>query len=234
MEVPGQNDQKWLFVGQRCMHCEEAGCMEICPASGALFKTKEGAVDFNKQKCIGCRLCIAGCPFNIPRYDENDKISKCHLCSDRIANSLAPACAKTCPTGAISFGDRDELITKAKKRGFRSLYGETDLGGLGIIYAFREPPAYYGFPQSPRLPLTVIVWKNILKPLALIGFGGAVAAAGLLRSTISLLDQKMKEEEMNNEDGREGNKGGEDKSLDIDVELLYSHAYRYRVPLPLF
>jgi Fe-S-cluster-containing dehydrogenase component len=57
------------------MHCDDAGCVKICPAEGALFKTKQGAVAYNKDKCIGCKLCVAGCPFNIPRYDEKDKIS---------------------------------------------------------------------------------------------------------------------------------------------------------------
>src|SRR3989337_3352471 len=91
VEIPSaSNPVRWLFVSQRCMHCDDAGCMKICPAPGALFKTKEGAVAFNKDKCIGCKLCVSGCPFTIPRYDEKDKVSKCHLCSDRIAEGLAP------------------------------------------------------------------------------------------------------------------------------------------------
>jgi len=178
VEIPSEtNPVRWLFVNQRCMHCDDAGCMKICPAPGALFKTKEGAVDFNKEKCIGCKLCVAGCPFDVPRYDEKDKISKCHLCSDRIAEGLQPACAKTCPTGAILYGERDSLIGLAKKAGYEKVYGETDLRGLGALYAFKDPPKLYGMDERPAIPETVMFWHKVLKPLAYIGLGGAVAAS---------------------------------------------------------
>lgn len=178
VEVPSEaNVVRWLFVSQRCMHCEDAGCMRICPAPGALFKTKEGVVAFDKEKCIGCKLCVAACPFDVPRYDDKGKISKCHLCSDRISEGLSPACAKTCPTGAITYGDRDDLIARAQKAGYQKLYGEADLGGLGVLYAFKDAPKIYGMDDHPAIPETVIFWHKVLKPLAYIGLGGAVAAS---------------------------------------------------------
>ncbi len=178
VEMPSEtNLVRWLFVSQRCMHCDDAGCMKICPAPGALFKTKEGAVSFNKDKCIGCKLCVVGCPFNIPRYDDKDKVSKCHLCSDRIAEGLMPACAKTCPTGAIRYGDRDSLIDGAKKIGYEKVYGEKDLGGLGAIYVFKDAPKIYGIDEHPAIPETVVFWHKVLKPLAYLSLGGAVAVS---------------------------------------------------------
>lgn len=178
VEMPSEsNPVRWLFVSQRCMHCDDAGCMKICPAPGALFKTKEGAVGFDKGKCIGCKLCIAGCPFNVPRYDDKDKITKCHLCTDRISQGLAPACAKTCPTGAISYGDRDTLMGKAKTAGLHKLYGEADLGGLGVLYAFKDAPKVYGMEESPAIPESIVFWHKVLKPLAYWGIGGAVVAS---------------------------------------------------------
>ncbi len=177
VEVPSDESMKWLFVSQRCMHCKEAGCMEICPAPGALYRTQGGVVAFNKDICIGCKLCVAGCPFDIPRYDENDKISKCHLCSDRIENGLEPSCTKVCPTNALHYGARNTLLREAKTQGFAALYGEADLGGLGVLYAFKDPPDIYGMPESPGYSPTIEFWKYVLKPLALIGLGGAVVAS---------------------------------------------------------
>ncbi|MBI3377268.1 MAG: 4Fe-4S dicluster domain-containing protein [Nitrospirae bacterium] len=178
VEIPSEsNPVRWLFVSQRCMHCDDAGCMKICPAPGALFKTKEGAVGFDKEKCIGCKLCVAGCPFNVPRYDEKDKITKCHLCSDRISQGLEPACAKTCPTGAISYGDRDSILKKTQGTGYQKLYGETDLGGLGVLYAFKDAPKVYGMEESPAIPDSIVFWHKVLKPLAYWGIGGAVVAS---------------------------------------------------------
>jgi formate dehydrogenase iron-sulfur subunit len=113
----------------------------------------------------------------VPRYDKDNKISKCHLCYDRIAEGLQPACAKTCPTGALRFGDRDKLIESAKQAGYSKIYGEADLGGLGSIFAFKDPPTLYGYAEKPNIPESVIFWHNVLKPLAVIGLGGAVAGA---------------------------------------------------------
>ncbi|MEK6581789.1 MAG: 4Fe-4S dicluster domain-containing protein [Nitrospirota bacterium] len=178
VEVPSEtNPVRWLFVSQRCMHCDDAGCMKICPAPGAIYKTKEGIVAYDKEKCIGCKLCVAGCPFNIPRYDEKNKISKCHLCSDRVAEGLVPACAKTCPTGAISYGDRDDMLAKAHAAGYQKLYGQADLGGLGTLYAFKDAPKVYGMDENPAIPESVVFWHKVLKPLAYWGLGGAVAAS---------------------------------------------------------
>jgi formate dehydrogenase iron-sulfur subunit len=177
-EIPSDaNPMRWLFVSRRCMHCGDAGCMKICPAPGALYRTKEGAVAFDRDKCIGCKLCVAGCPFDVPRYDSQGKVSKCHLCFDRIAEGMTPSCAKTCPTGAIKYGDRDELLASAKKAGYGKVYGEADLTGLGALFAFREPPKIYGMTENPAIPESVIFWHNVLKPLAVIGLGGAVAGA---------------------------------------------------------
>jgi len=172
----------WLFVRRSCMHCGEAGCMDICPAPGALFRTKEGAVMYDKKKCIGCKLCLAGCPFNVPRFDENDKIAKCTLCADRIANGLSTACAKTCPTGAIRFGSRDELIGQAKAGGF-NVYGEKDLDGLGVMFALKQSPDVYGL-SEPRYNGTIAFWDNLIRPLSVAGLGVAAAAALLHYITV--------------------------------------------------
>lgn len=177
-EVPSEkNGVRWLFVSRRCMHCEDAGCINICPAPGALYKTKEGAVAYDRDKCIACKLCVNACPFEVPRYDAEGKVTKCHLCFDRISAGMEPACVKTCPTGALKYGDREELISTAKKEGFGTIYGEKDLDGLGSIYAFKETPKLYGMKENPTIPSSVIFWHTYLKPLSVIGLGGVVGAA---------------------------------------------------------
>jgi formate dehydrogenase iron-sulfur subunit len=179
-EVPSEkNPVRWLFVSRRCMHCEDAGCMSICPAPGALYRTKEGAVAFDRDKCIACKLCVNACPFDVPRYDAEGKVAKCHLCFDRIGAGMEPACAKVCPTGALRFGDRDELIRTAKSEGFGTIYGEQDLGGLGSIFAFKDEPKLYGMKENPAIPASVTFWHTYLKPLSVIGLGGVVAAAAI-------------------------------------------------------
>ncbi|UCD34013.1 MAG: 4Fe-4S dicluster domain-containing protein [Nitrospiraceae bacterium] len=177
IEKPKDVGIDWLFVRRACMHCGEAGCMDICPAPGALFRTDEGAVAFNKEKCIGCKLCVAACPFDVPRYDSDNKISKCTLCSDRISNGLSTACAKGCPTGAIRFGSRDPLISAASAAGY-TVYGEKDLEGLGVMFALKGDYKEYNLPQ-PTYHAGIALWNSVIRPLSVIGLG-AVAAGALI------------------------------------------------------
>jgi formate dehydrogenase beta subunit len=87
------------------------------PQPGAIIKHANGIVDFNQDHCIGCGYCITGCPFNIPRISQKDhKAYKCTLCSDRVAVGLEPACVKTCPTGAIVFGTKEDMKEHAAER----------------------------------------------------------------------------------------------------------------------
>ena len=190
IEVEKGDNVEWLFLSQRCMHCTDAGCISVCPAPGALFWTKEGAVGFNKAKCIGCKFCLAGCPFDIPRFDKKGKIAKCDLCANRIANGMEPACSKVCPTGSIRFGDRDALITGAKANGYSSLYGEKSLDGLGVMFAFAKKPSAFGMADKPGLPGTISAWEGILKPLAFLGLGGAITAAAIHYVTCGPSDEE--------------------------------------------
>ena len=74
---------------------------------GAIVQYANGIVDFQEENCIGCGYCITGCPFNIPRLRKEDsQVYKCTLCSDRVAVGLEPACIKTCPTQALTFGSQ--------------------------------------------------------------------------------------------------------------------------------
>ena len=174
---------KWLFLNQRCMHCADAGCIKVCPSVGALYRTDDGMVGFNKDKCISCNYCVSGCPFDIPRYDEKNHISKCHGCIDRVSAGLQPACVKACPTGTLKFGDRDTLIAEAKAAG-RKIYGEETLCGLGTMYLLADQPKAYNLAVAPAIPQSIFLWKDVIKPLGILGFWGAIGAAALHYVTV--------------------------------------------------
>jgi len=175
IEPKSAEKQSWLFLNERCMHCGDAGCMKVCPSPGALYRTKDGIVAYNKDKCISCKYCVSACPFNVPRYDADNKVSKCHLCLDRVSNGIQPACAKACPTETLKFGNRAALVAKAKADK-KTLYGESELNGLGVVYALEAPPEQYGLPSSPSIPFSIFLWKDVIKPLGILGFWGSIGA----------------------------------------------------------
>lgn len=156
---------RWIFVSQRCRHCGEPACVQVCPVGAMQKDLDTGIVFYDKNVCIGCQACRSACPFDVPRYDKQGKIGKCHMCIDRVKAGLVPACAKTCPTGAIRFGDRDELIEKAKAEGFKILHGEKELGGLGVVFALSQPPSYYELVENPKKPEKVVALGEMLKIL---------------------------------------------------------------------
>lgn len=183
-EIAEKDRVKWLFRKDGCMHCTDAACVKVCP-SGALYHTEIGTVAVNTEKCIGCKECISACPFDIPRYDRvTDKIYKCDLCYSRIKADLIPACVKACPTGAITFGEKKAMLKKAYDRakelgGEATVYGDKFVGGTHVVYVLEEKPRVYGLPSKPSVPATIIIWKDILKPLSLIAAGGVIAGSFL-------------------------------------------------------
>jgi Fe-S-cluster-containing dehydrogenase component/formate-dependent nitrite reductase membrane component NrfD len=97
-----------LFLPVLCNQCEEAPCMKICPTS-ALFRRRDGIVDLNGESCIGCRACMAACPYDQLFIDPNTRTAeKCNFCANRIENELQPACVSVCPTECRIFGDLDD------------------------------------------------------------------------------------------------------------------------------
>ncbi len=117
-EIEYQDKFAWIFAKRQCMHCEHPACVSACTVS-ALAKTAEGPVVYDADKCIGCRYCQYACPFGVPAFEWQETlglIRKCTMCADRQAAGMEPSCAKTCPTGAILFGDREELLQEARDR----------------------------------------------------------------------------------------------------------------------
>jgi formate dehydrogenase iron-sulfur subunit len=110
----------------------------------ALYKSDEGPIIYDPQKCMGCRYCMMACPFGIPRYEWESPVPyvmKCTMCHERQKEGKQPGCTEACPTEATIFGERDELIAEARRRieaepdrYVRKVYGVKEVGGTSVLY----------------------------------------------------------------------------------------------------
>ena len=191
-EVEAGGQIRWLFTRHACMHCTDAGCVKVCP-TGALYHDALGFVGYNKDLCSGCGYCIDACPFHVPRSEGNlltgiAKMDKCTFCTtpglNRIEEGWEPACVKTCPPGALKYGDRDALVTEGREKvailrakGWvnANLYGENELGGLHVLYVLDDHPSVYRLPAEPKISAATIAWQDVIQPL-----GWAVGGATIL------------------------------------------------------
>lgn len=182
---PDTPDFRWLMSSDVCKHCTHAGCLDVCP-TGALFRTEFGTVVVQADVCNGCGTCVAGCPFGVIERRKDGLVQpktnrdftageqaptphvgvaqKCTLCYDRLVDGQTPACAQTCPTTSIKFGDHDDLAEQARERvrelhaqGLTEarLYGANPndgVGGTGSIFLLLDEPEVYGLPPDPRVP----------------------------------------------------------------------------------
>jgi Fe-S-cluster-containing dehydrogenase component len=101
------------------MHCADPSCVSACPVSAMTKDPKTGIVEYSADACIGCRYCVAACPFGIPKYQYDSptgKIGKCELCRHRYKDGHYSACAEVCPTGATLYGKTSDLLAEAKRR----------------------------------------------------------------------------------------------------------------------
>jgi formate dehydrogenase iron-sulfur subunit len=148
-----------------CMHCEEPDCASACPV-GAWTKRSDGPVLYNPDVCIGCRYCMNACPFGVPHFDwdkgiiDGAFIDKCTMCPQRIDHGQEPACVATCPTDALEFGSRDELLAKAHARieahpdrYINHVYGETENGGTSYLILSHVPFSELGLPEIGPTPI---------------------------------------------------------------------------------
>jgi formate dehydrogenase iron-sulfur subunit len=108
---------RWLFFPDQCRHCLEPPCQETAGDPSAIYTDPAtGAVIYTAlTKNLDADEIIESCPYNIPRKGPNGILAKCDMCLDRVHNGLLPACVKTCPTGAMNFGDRKEMVELAQK-----------------------------------------------------------------------------------------------------------------------
>ena len=103
-------------ISVSCRHCEDSPCLIGCPTGAIFHEEKTGAVRVDQARCIGCRSCAMACPFGVPRYDADDLMRKCGLCSTRLQAGFKPACVKACPFGALSLGNANAAQGDREKR----------------------------------------------------------------------------------------------------------------------
>ncbi|ACV21282.1 4Fe-4S dicluster domain-containing protein [Slackia heliotrinireducens] len=122
------------YLPLACQHCENAACLRACP-TGATYKDEEGRVEIDYDKCIGCRMCMAACPYNARTFNWKEPkritgadyghkdvparkkgvMEKCTLCPERTGEGKEPMCVAVCPAGARVFGDLDDPDSEISK-----------------------------------------------------------------------------------------------------------------------
>ncbi|MFI4941048.1 MAG: hydrogenase 2 operon protein HybA [Burkholderiales bacterium] len=118
-ETKDSEKDGYAFMKSSCLHCVDPSCVSACPVGAMSKDPLSGIVSHNKDACIGCRYCVAACPFSVPRiqYDAPfPQIAKCQLCRHRMKDGKYSACAEVCPTGATLYGRVKDLRDEAKRR----------------------------------------------------------------------------------------------------------------------
>lgn len=203
-EYPKLNRSTMVY---HCMHCEHPDCMSACPV-GAYHKRDDGPVVYNPEVCIGCRYCMNACPFGVPHFDydkgiiEGAFIDKCTFCPQRINNGLEPACVATCPTDALEYGERSELIKIAHERiaahpdrYIDHVYGEFENGGTSYLILSHVPFSQLGLPELPEKPINSVSEEvmGITIPFAL---SWAAVLSGI-SAAIGYFDKKKEDKREN-------------------------------------
>ncbi|MBU2646197.1 4Fe-4S dicluster domain-containing protein [bacterium] len=156
---PSKTDPtKPIFRKVQCNHCLEPACANVCFVK-AFKKAPSGAVVYDASVCVGCRYCMLACPFEIPTYEYNEafspRVRKCTLCQPRITEGLLPGCVDACPSEALIFGKREDLLKIARERIKKRpahyvdhIYGEKEMGGTSWLYLSGVPFHEIGFRED--------------------------------------------------------------------------------------
>jgi len=162
-------DTRRYFSVLRCNHCDDAPCVTICPTV-ALYRRSDGIVDFDGERCIGCKACMQGCPYDALYIDPStNTAAKCNYCAHRVEVGLEPACVIVCPVQAIIAGDLDDpgahiarlvatepVQVRKAEQGTRPKVFYLGADASALTPSMQAPTEHYAFATRPQADIDLV------------------------------------------------------------------------------
>jgi Fe-S-cluster-containing dehydrogenase component len=198
----------YSFVKQQCVHCVDPACVASCMFKALKKEAGTGIVTWSPSLCVGCRYCEIVCPYHIPKFQWqgiNPKIVKCEFCKGRLLQGKDPACASVCPTHAVVYGTRANLLREAASRIGKSpgryyqgrAFGDRDGGGTQVLYLTQAPFEKLGLPSlgTESIPGRYLKWQKRIYGYLLIPSLLYAALVCVLRKNWRSHDAQLNEKE---------------------------------------
>lgn len=238
-----------LYRKIQCNHCQEPACASSCFVR-AYTKTETGAVIYDPSVCVGCRYCMIACPFEIPTFEYDSaltpRIMKCTMCYPRLMEGKLPGCVSECPTEALTFGKRTDLIKIAQERIRKYpnryvdyIYGEHEMGGTSWLYlssvrfselGMREDLGIKPAPELTKgalstVPMVVGLWPVLLTGVyAISKRKDKIARKEQEEAVSNALEQANEEAEKKLSDALEVAEAKSKKAIDAAVKIALEKA----------
>jgi Fe-S-cluster-containing dehydrogenase component len=198
----------YSFVKRQCMHCIDPACAAACMFRALVKDPETGIVSWNPGLCVGCRYCEIACPYHIPRFQWhgiNPRIVKCEFCRERLAQGQDPACTSVCPTHAVVFGKRTDLLAEADLRTAKNpgkyfehrAFGASEGGGTQVLYLSHAPFEKLGLPKlgSESIPAKYLKWQKRVYAYLVAPTAAYAVLVGLLRNRWKHHEKDLEESE---------------------------------------
>ena len=251
--TPGESPAAPVFRKIQCNHCLEPACASACFVR-AFTKTQSGAVTYDATVCVGCRYCMIACPFEIPTYEYDEpltpRVRKCTLCHPRITKGKLPGCIESCPSEALTFGERNALIAVARQRirkfpgrYVNHIYGENEMGGTSWLAIAGVPFDQIGMREdlgnipAPTLtkgalgavPIVVGLWPVLLTGIYAISKRKEKVAQDELEQAVAATTEEVQQAAKAELDkALESAKKQEEKEIELRVKKALEEAAKAR------